>query len=68
MGVSVNHAARADDKVKVNEIQNEMATHKAKTSDKAYNDMVNKGYLSRVKPGGSTGPTVPPKPSGGSHK
>ena len=67
MDLSLNDVATADDKTKTLQIQNDVTTHKAKTADKNYDAM--KGYIEqqKVKPG-STGPTVPPKPTSGSHK
>ena len=57
MGLSLNDAAKGD-----------VTVNKAKTADKAFSAM--DGYIKgrTVKPG-STGPTAPPKPSGGgSHR
>ena len=68
MGLSLNDVATADDRTKILDIQDAATRNGAKTHDKNYSAM--KGYVEgrKVKPGGSTGPTLPPKPTSGSHK
>jgi len=63
MGLSLNDVAKGEEKG----IQQDVTVNKARTQDKTYNKWDD--YIrGRVRPGGSTGPTVPPKPTTGSHK
>jgi hypothetical protein len=67
MALSVNDVATADDQTKTKTIQNDVTTRKAKTAD-PNQKMIDQIIQGQVKPGGSTGQTVPPKPTSGSHK
>jgi len=63
MGLSLSDVAKSDS------VQSDAnAQHKARTYDKNFEKMKDNGYISGQMKPGSTGPTVPPKPTTGSRK